>query len=345
MCHARTTHRTQATRFSLKPQASRLKPRRGFTLVEMLVVIVIILILVGLLTPVIGAALAHGKEAAIQAEIGNLDSAIKAYKERYGAYPPSDMATPAVVAQHLQRIFPRCNVTLELQAVVALSPNSTTPMSPAQALVFWLSGFSNDPEHPITGRLSLNLSNNTFQIPNGFNWALNAPAPLMNFSQDRLIINTATNGTGPYVPVYVPSNVLTAPFVYFSSPNYLTYWNKNPAPIISSFQFPGTVWAAQGGQGGVLPYLQDSGNLANLFPNAASTGVVPFANPSSFQIISAGLDDDYGGSAAGVGATYPSGVGTGSISVTINGVSNTYTYNPYLGDKDNLTNFSGSKTC
>jgi general secretion pathway protein G len=66
-------------------------PRRrfGFTLVEMLVVIVIIGILVALLIPVIAAAVGNARNAAVTAEITTLANALTAFKEKYGDYPPS----------------------------------------------------------------------------------------------------------------------------------------------------------------------------------------------------------------------------------------------------------------
>ena len=128
--------------------------RRGFTLVELLVVIVIIIILMGLLTPVLINALARAREGRIIAEIGQLDSAMKAYKERFGSYPPSDfsnvMSPTGPVAIHIQRAFPRCSVANELAAINSVGGTSLTP---AQALCFWLSGFTSDPERPISGKL------------------------------------------------------------------------------------------------------------------------------------------------------------------------------------------------
>jgi prepilin-type N-terminal cleavage/methylation domain-containing protein len=90
--------------------------RAGFTLVEMLIVIAIIGILAGLTIPAVVGALRHAKEAAVAVEINQLDTACKAYKEKYGEYPP-DFAghrTPTwrtsaeqAVLRHLQRAFPR----------------------------------------------------------------------------------------------------------------------------------------------------------------------------------------------------------------------------------------------
>ncbi len=60
----------------------------GFTLVEMLVVITIIGILAGLVIPAVVVAMRKAKEATIVMEISQLDMALKAYKEKFGEYPP-----------------------------------------------------------------------------------------------------------------------------------------------------------------------------------------------------------------------------------------------------------------
>ncbi len=63
--------------------------RSGFTLVEILVVIVIIGILSALLLPAISGALKTAKDAAVTADINSLANALASFKEKYGDYPPS----------------------------------------------------------------------------------------------------------------------------------------------------------------------------------------------------------------------------------------------------------------
>jgi prepilin-type N-terminal cleavage/methylation domain-containing protein len=63
--------------------------RGGFTLVELLVVIVVLAILVGLLLPVIAGALRTAKNAACQSEINLMAQALANFKASYGDYPPS----------------------------------------------------------------------------------------------------------------------------------------------------------------------------------------------------------------------------------------------------------------
>lgn len=63
--------------------------RRGFTLVEILVVIVIIAILTALLIGGISAALAAGKRRATRGFLATLEGALMEYKNTYQDFPPT----------------------------------------------------------------------------------------------------------------------------------------------------------------------------------------------------------------------------------------------------------------
>src|SRR5262245_15991337 len=98
--------------------------RAGFTLVEMLVVVVIIGVIMGLISAAVVKARAAGTAARNRAEISQLELAVEAFKQKYGVYPPSKLmlakkksyyptSTPALaeLAQDsidfLTRVFPR----------------------------------------------------------------------------------------------------------------------------------------------------------------------------------------------------------------------------------------------
>jgi len=109
--------------------------RRGFTLVEMLVVVVIIGILASLITAVAMQARRRARIAVIALEISELDMACKAFKARFGDYPPDGCDT-TVTARFVKKAFPR------------MTSGSAPSVTPATALVVWLKGVSADPTNP-----------------------------------------------------------------------------------------------------------------------------------------------------------------------------------------------------
>lgn len=72
-------------RDSVHPQ--RQSPRRGFTLIEILVVISIIAVLAGLAFPVISGVLDRAKKVQAKSDLMQIVTAVKAYYTEYGKYP------------------------------------------------------------------------------------------------------------------------------------------------------------------------------------------------------------------------------------------------------------------
>ncbi len=68
---------------------ARHSARPGFTLVELLVVILILAILIALLVPAISGAVKAARDAQVNAEIANLNTALASFKSQFGDYPPS----------------------------------------------------------------------------------------------------------------------------------------------------------------------------------------------------------------------------------------------------------------
>ncbi len=62
---------------------------RGFTLVELLAVILILAVLIALLLPALNRSVWMAKNAAVGSEINQLAQALASFKARYGDYPPS----------------------------------------------------------------------------------------------------------------------------------------------------------------------------------------------------------------------------------------------------------------
>lgn len=129
----------------------------GFTLVEILVVIAIIVILAALLTPVAMRALSTSRNARMGIELAQLDQAIEAYRLEMGDYPPSfgENYSPAnryytAMEQHLRKCFPNMSKATKdaFYDILVNMQSSGKEISQDEALVLWLSKLSTDKTNP-----------------------------------------------------------------------------------------------------------------------------------------------------------------------------------------------------
>ncbi len=330
---------------------SRKRSLAGFSLVEMLVVIAIISILAGLIGLAVPMAVFRAKQARIKSEVDQLDMAMKAFKDKYGAFPPMDLTLPSGnplnnpnLLTFIQQAFPRYNalginpLTNKMNIVsdwIVLNVDMTY-VHPDRALVFWLSGFSPDVTSPFCG--------------------VGTRTPLFNFDPARLYNMTLVNIGGFTSPTYSPAQYSTnmtvspytsqqqlgnfayvaqggnyAPYFYVDAPNYGTSistpnsWTFNSTtPVYSN-----AMSTQQMTIGTLSCYVLDVNNN-NIFDTAIDT----FCNPTSFQIICPGQDGQLGtpNSTTTVSPAYvrfyPGG----------------YNYDRTGADFDNVTNFLGEKS-
>lgn len=318
--------------------------RRAFTLVELLVVILIIGILVGLITAAALRARVTAIETAISTEITQLDMALKAYKEKFGEYPP-DFTDRRAVLRHLARAFPRydlsnngTNTTQEQKwnqfrtNVLTGSGNrlDVNYLDAASAMVFWLGGMpENSSGSPRMEGFSANPTN-PFQLGGS------RLPPFFEFDETRV----RSEAAGSFELLrYYPDRV-NLPYVYFRARNgsYEPWPSHNTADLVAPtgeispaatvhqvWPRVGHGWPPGGGAG-----LQE--DVANVYvrpywreDDPSTPAVGQYYNESSFQIIVAGLDGLFGGTNT---ATYPAPhIPSG---VNLRGV----------GHADNLTNFT-----
>jgi len=175
---------------------------RGFTLVELLVVIGIIAVLAGLLTPAVMQALRTTRNAAIRAEINMLHMAMLNYQSEYGVLPPAFDSTfsgnPAgrykptgEAARHLRRLFPRCSNVVGQLDDAFMGPAGRVQLHPRNAVVLWLRGFTVDLTSPLVpdpGRVRL-----------------------YDFDRARIVPETLE---------YHPAGSKDSPYLYVDAPHY-----------------------------------------------------------------------------------------------------------------------------
>lgn len=298
--------------------------RPGFTLVEILVVIVIIGLLAALGIPAAVGALERARVTSMKMEVTGLETAITQYQQKYGDYPP-DFSNWAVVERHYRKIFPRIATgeLARLRMLVDDDPDNDTNVSPpspwephdptrmdrAEALVWALGGFSTNPQTPFTGPggpLALVSSTGTATI---YEINIDRENKFFDFDPARLNFSDINPGatrslTNRYVSLDEPATAtepldlfLTyaakegqAPFVYFDSRTY--------ADASSGVDFNGYF---RTDLGAVRPYISDQVNNVTISPYgslATAMTVWQFMKPNTFQLIAPGPDGVFGSTAS-----------------------------------------------
>lgn len=314
--------------------------RYGFTLVELLVTITIIGILMAIAVPTAYSAYVRAKKGAMKIEVTNLATAVEQYKQKYGDYPP-DGSSWDVVARHIRKAFPRAVASelTVLQAACGGTGSGTFPlgvMNRAEALVFFLGGFSTDPQHPFTG-------------PGG-PFVIVAGSPVYNTDRENaiydfgstLLLDTVDEtafgmtvlGAAEPADIMPVSRLkgLTVPTAYFDSRTYV-FDVPSVGPFFNNYENSSASALAFGT---ARPYLSTT--------TSTSTGGDKYQNDKTFQIVCAGLDNRFGGYSSTVATVlfiFPTGQPVVVGSPPVPPPSARYNSSQDLSAQfDNVTNFT-----
>jgi prepilin-type N-terminal cleavage/methylation domain-containing protein len=283
--------------------------RRGFTLVEMLVVVAIIGILAGLISVAAVGAIKNAKRAVVTVEISQLDQALKDYKTKYNEYPPdgtdltisptNTTGIPDVVLRHFRQVFPKADIspTTPLgqpnpqgQAQLLVLQTAMQYYNPTTALAFWLGGvpetlnnpksklvgFSQNPMYPLTDPSNSRIGP-FFEFD--FN-RLNVPAGAANQMCRTYTAQGANNG---YPYVYFRAEIgqkgrARQPFTR-GKEEYLTRSLLSVKAVY--FNSPNSA---------VIPQTNQIPQSVKAYFDVTSQS---WANPKSFQILFCGFDNAF----------------------------------------------------
>ncbi len=350
------------------PSPQPLVPHSAFTLTELLVVITIIAILASLITAAAVNALNASKRARISLEINQLGQSMEEFKNKYGAYPPN-LLTPSGLqdskgnyiynihendlVRAFKKAFPRSNeppiIFRQLAGDSSVGGTAdaggylTNGLDGAEAIYFWLGGFSEDPQYPISGPGGPSFLSAQAEEIEGrdriYEFDLGRLGP-RDENSGVFHDMTLSNGTGRFIEYtinlngvnqtrrinfwrYTPSGS-KEPYVYFDASRHRAQVEVSPRTNPPTYLVEYAPWCYETPDAVVRPLLRLNESIRNR---------IEFANNNKFQILHAGLDDTWGP----MGTAFEMGnVGSQASPNVI-----LFPAGPFTGDiADTLTNFT-----
>jgi type II secretory pathway pseudopilin PulG len=231
-----------------------------------MIVIVIILILIGLLVPAIGAVRLRAQQSQVRTEIANLDAALTSFRTDFGIYPPSYIklyeSGSASWDQHskglVRKMWPQFNFSLPKDINNDGDTTDVFVLNSGECLVFFLGG----------------VWDTTGKMPNGF--SKNPANPFM-------IANGGTNRRGPYFEFD------SSRFTDTDGDNAAEY--KDPFP---GQQVPYMYFSSYDGRGYRSDDILGTGMNDVYHQGTPGDTLGPAYKPKSYQIISPGADGQLG---------------------------------------------------
>lgn len=291
--------------------------RRGFTLVEMLVVVAIIGILAGLISAVAVRAKRTAEQAVITVDFSELDRVLKVYKDKYGEYPPdgtnptdaNSNGIPDSFERHFQKVFPRANLLSELGILFQVYKFPCDPSNPGQlqaffqnytpatALAFWLGGMQDDDYSTVAAKnpksLYIGFSSNPMQPlsdKTGSTFSTSASksrtSPMFDFDTDRINDPTGAAVSNTIFRQYLGKANVPFPYVYFRAELNQKYPYLTPSTL--GAQLSNRAKFYMDPVKGPKPYYDSTSQS--------------WINSTSFQLIFCGFDNTFG-----AGNWYPLG--------------------------------------
>lgn len=316
------------TERGMRTGRSGIVARRGFTLIELIIVIVIIGVLIGLIGPALMGAFGSAREAGVVTEIKQLESAIAAFKAVYGVEPPSRVVIyeapsgwtgDAESRATIRRIWPQYDFTTPHSGLFSRDltgdgdANDEIRLNAGEALTFFLGGVINRTTLAVEG-----FAKNPARPFLPASTAASREGPFFEFDASRFVDLDSNFAPSGSTTVYgwreyrdnLPGQ--TKPYLYFSSREGRGYQTIT-TPIDGTFV---DIYRVFNPSGTATPNPPGSG--------AGTSSVYPPHKPQTFQIISPGVDGQYGKG----------------------GVFNPAKPSSWLSDisdYDNLTNFHGGR--
>ncbi|MDD3588349.1 MAG: type II secretion system protein [Thermoguttaceae bacterium] len=264
------------------------RARSGFTMIELLVVMMIIVLVSGLLIGTYAGVRTLFRGVSVQQRMGQISHALEVYKQKHGEYPP-DGSRLDEIRRHILKRWPNVlrdkstyGGSTKLQVYLTM-----VPRDPHKALLFWLCGpprgtggavgFSTDPNDPFG--LTQNGTNFVFD-PN----CDTLETPLIDLSFDGNAADGRDHGN---------CNFAEGCFVYADKP--VVYFRAEKfGYLCDKYAADGTLIQANVPK---LCYYDDD-------PSNTSCSVIHMAapymkgnkwvNPDSYQLIYPGDDGQFG---------------------------------------------------